>query len=189
MDITRIGNEAMKISLCTREAEELGFSDEQSEEKMKDSFLKLLLRAKEEIEYAILDKKITGDIFTCKDGGCEIFVSRVEAQERVYKDKSIRDAAYKTKQISSVFMFDSIDKLLACVKRLTDVSYDGASPVYYDESKSKYYIILDDVSIKDIKYAFLSEYSRQVKGSMYPYIKEHFKCICKKDGVVALSRC
>ena len=156
MDITRIGNEAMKISLCTTEAQELGFGDKQSEEKMKESFLKLLLRAKEEIEYAVLDKKITGDIFTGKDGGCEIFVSRVEAQERVYKDKATREVAYRAKQVSSIFAFDGLEKLLACAKRLTDVSYEGGSPVYYDESKGKYYIILDDVSIKDIKYAVLS---------------------------------
>ena len=190
MDITRIGNEAMKISLCTREAMELGFGEEQSEENMKNSFKRLLVKAKEEIEYAVLAEKIYGEIFTGKDGGCEIFVSRVEARDRVYKDKIFQETSKRTKPSTSVFVFDSIDMVLNAAKRLRDIAYEGLSPVYHDSVKGRYYIMLDDVSTKDLKYAFLSEYSCQVKGGLNAmYIKEHFKCVCKKDGVKILSRC
>lgn len=189
MDIIRIGNEAMKISLCTNEAIEFGFSDIQSEEEMKEKFLSLLIRAKEQIDYAVLDKRITGEIFSGRDGSCEIFVSRVEARDKVYKDRFPEDAVKKTKQTCAIFAFDNVNKLLNVTKRLDEISYEGTSSVYYDYEKGKYYIILEDVSVKELKYAFISEYSCPVKGNLSQYIKEHFKCICKKDGVKILSRC
>ena len=49
MNIIKIGNEAMKISLCTSEAKELGFDCGQSEETMKSSFLKLLISGSQAI--------------------------------------------------------------------------------------------------------------------------------------------
>jgi len=189
MDIIRIGNEAMKISLGTKEAMELGFDDKQSQEEMKASFLSLLIRAKEQIDYAVLDKRITGEIFSGKDGSCEIFVSRVEAQDRVYRDRFPEEAIKRPKQNNTIFAFDSLDRLLKVTKRLTEISYEGASSVYFDEVKERYYIILEDVSVKDLKFAFISEYSHQIKSSLSQHIKEHFKCICRKDGVKILSSC
>ena len=189
MNIIRIGNEAMKISLCTDEATKLGFSIDESEEKMKDSFIKLLIKAKEEIEYAVLDKKIVGEIFSGKDGGCEIFVSRVEARDRVYSDRISYEHIKKSTGVSSIFMFESLDTLLDVTRRLDEISYGGTSSVYYDEEQKKYYIILEDVSVKELKYAFITEYSKQVQGINAQLIKEHCKCICKKNGVKILSKC
>ena len=189
MNIIRIGNETMKISLCTDEAAKLGFDTDASEEKMKDSFIKLLIKAKEEIEYAVLDKKIIGEIFSGKDGGCEIFVSRVEARDRVYNDKTFCDTAKKPARTESAYIFDSLDGLIRVAKRLAEISYTGASSAYYEEECQKYYIILEDVSVKELKYAFLNEYSKQMKGTNCQLIKEHCKCICKKDSVKILSKC
>ena len=189
MNIIRIGQEAMKISLCTDEALKLGFDIDASEEKMKDSFIKLLIKAKEEIEYAVLDKKIVGEIFSGKDGGCEIFVSRVEAQDKVYNSKFPSETVKKPTKSESIFIFENLAGLLNVTKRLNEISYGGASAVYYDEAEEKYYIILEDVSIKELKFSFLTEYSKQIKGINCQFIKEHFACVCKKDGVKILSKC
>ena len=36
---------------------------------------------------------------------------------------------------------------------------------------------------------FILEYGTQVKVALYQHIKEHLKCVCKKDGVKSLCQC
>ena len=189
MEIIKIGNNAVKISLCTEEAKELGIDSFQSIEKLNNSYINLITNVKNGFGYKILDEKVIGEIFSGVDGGCEIFVSKTEAQSQVYRDRNQDENVKKQKPITSIYSFDNLEKLLAITKRLKEIDYDGASSVYYDEGKGKYYIFLDDVSIKDIKFAFISEYSRAVKSSMSLHIKEHFKCLCKKNGVETFSLC
>ena len=58
MNIIKIGKDAMKISLCNEEAEELGFSNKESEENMKASFIRLLIRTKEQLDFVVMEQKI-----------------------------------------------------------------------------------------------------------------------------------
>lgn len=185
MDIIKIGNDALKITLCTKEAQEYGFAFNQGSEVIKEGFMRLLIDVKLHIDYPSSDKKIAGEIFTGKDGACEIFVSRVE--ERVYKDRIQEEVLRKIRQIFSVYSFDSLDNLICVAKRLKSIGYIGVSSLYFDDLKGKYYFLLEDVSIKELKFAFIAEYAQVVKASMIVHIKEHCRCIFKKDGVKKLS--
>ena len=187
MEIIKIGSHAMKISLCTNEVKEYGLENDQGVEFLRNNFNKLILNVKNAFNYQVLDDKIVGEYFSGKDGGCEIFVSRVEAQDRVYRDRVQDDFVKKQRTIPTAYSFDCLEKLLMVVKRLNDISYLGTSSAYYDDVKNKFYLFLDDVSIKDLKYAFISEYARQIKGDGFLHIKEHFKCICRKDAIKQLS--
>lgn len=186
MEIMKIGSDSLKISLCTKEADEYKL-DKIDNELMKNSFLKLLLKVKESISYKAIGEKIVAEIFSGKDGGCEIFISRVEVAEPMYKEKIPDDMQKKQRQTISIYSFEDIKKLLMAMNRLCEIRFNGISSAYYDEEKNKYYILLEDVSPKDIRYAFLNEYARYIKGSISNLIKEHCKCICKKDAVKKLS--
>ena len=107
----------------------------------------------------------------------------------MYKDREYQELAHKHKPISVTFSFDNIEKLLLAVKRLHNLNYMGESSLHYDEHRGKYYINLENVSIKDLKFAFLEEYSSCIKGVSAYYVKEHFRCICKKEAVKKLSLC
>ena len=189
MEIIKIGKNAMKISLCTEEAKELGFDNNQSAENFINGFTNLLVNIKNGFNYYAIDEKGVGEMIFGLDGECEIFVSKMGAQNGMYRDSIHEDYAKKQMSVTSVFSFGSIERLLTVAKRLKEVSYQGESSVYYDESNGKYYIFLEDVSTKDIKYAFISEYATPLKNSVNLHIKEHCKCICKKDGVKILSLC
>ena len=103
------------------------------------------MKTREQINFKLAGEKIVGEFFSGKDGGCEIFVSRVEVQDKLYKDKMYEEAPKKPRQITSVYSFDDLERLLVAIKRLSSIGYSGASSVYYDEIKEKYYIILEDV--------------------------------------------
>lgn len=189
MEILRIGKHAIKISLNTDEAQEYKILDSEilDSDEIKEAFSRLLLKAKEAVDFSYAGRKIFTEIFPSKDGGCEIYVSciSVEAENAVYKNKSNQPDVKKPKL--SIFDFDSIDNLLLACYRLKEIDYKSRSSIYYDIEKKRYFMILEDVYIKDLKYAFLLEYAKYLKGSIASYIKEHYKCIIKREGVKILS--
>lgn len=189
MEIMKIGHNSIKINLCAKEASEYNLTEESElcTEEMKKVFAKLLSRAKKEVGFEYASKKVVAEVFSSKDGGCEIFISQVGVENEMYKDKSAPSEIKRIKTNMGVFSFDTLDKLLHAAARLDRMSYNGKSSAYYDEFLEKYYIILEDVSIKDIKYAFLSEYSKQMKNNFNLYLKEHCRCLVKKDAVSCFS--
>ena len=189
MEIIKIGSDAMKISLNRNEANGYGLNQDLSSKETRNSFVKVLVDAKRESLFKINGEKISAEIFFGKNGGCEIFVSKVEVGAEMYKEKIPQETVKKQRPISSVFMLESLDDLLSVAYRLNEIKYKAQSSLYYDESSRNFYIILDDVSIKDLKYAFLTEYSQGLRQSQCAYVKEHYKCICKKDAVSNLRGC
>lgn len=190
MEIMKIGHNSIKINLCAKEAREYNLTEESElcTDEMRGVFAKLLSRAKKEVGFEYTSKRVVAEVFSSKDGGCEIFVSQAGVENEMYKDKSAPSEIRRVKTNTGVFSFDSLEKLLSATARLKKMSYSGKSSIYYDEFLEKYYIILEDVSIKDIKYAFLSEYSKQMKSNFNLYLKEHCKCLVKKDAVNCFSR-
>jgi len=191
MEILRIGKHAIKISLNTEEAQEYRIPECENinNEEIGEAFSRLLSKAKEAVDFSYAGRKIFTEIFPSRDGGCEIYISciSVEAENAVYKDKSNQNDNKKLRPILSIFDFDSIESLLNACYRLNEIKYKGRSSVYYDTEKKRYLMMLEDVYIKDLKYAFLLEYAKYLKGSIAGYVKEHNKCIMKRDAVRILS--
>lgn len=191
MEIIKIGNDALKITLKAPEAstyklnaKEIDYSDSQ----IKESFNTILNIANNEVGFDLNGGKMFVQLYSSKDGGCEIFVSRIDMGEEMYKDKMIvAQDVKKNRFISSVYRFDSLEKILYACRRLQDINYLGKNSIYYDAEKENYYLILDDIIPRELKYVFLNEYAKQLKGLSAVYIKEHFKCICKKEGVKTFS--
>ena len=186
MEILKIGSDSLKISLCTKETFEYNLN-ELDNETVKNSFIKLLIKIRESISFNVTGEKVVAEIFTGKDGGCEIFISRVEVREEMYKERVLDEAVKKPRHITAIYSFEELERVLMVAKRLKDINFNGESSLYYDEKREKYYILLEDVSSKDLKYAFLNEYAKNIKSSLCPIIKEHFKCVCKKDLIKKLS--
>lgn len=189
MDIIKIGTDSLKVTLEYEEALEYKLieGNELGEREKKKLFCQILKEAKKKTGYAYEGGRIYADLFEGKDGKCEIFVSNFLGGDEMYKEKSISTEGKRVKSQLCIYAFDSLERLLASTARLKQMNYIGKSAVFYDELKGKYYITLEDVLAKDLKFAFLSEFSRQMKVSAYSYIKEHCKCICKRDAVKILS--
>lgn len=191
MEILRIGKHAIKISLNNDETQEYKIlnSDDIDSEEIRESFARLLSKVKETVDFSYAGRKIFTEIFPSKDGGCEIYVSciSVEAENAVYKDKGDQSDNKKPRLMISIFDFENMENLLLVCYRLREINYKSRSSVYYDEYKKRYFLMLEDIYIKDLKYAFLLEYAKYIKGTVASYIKEHCKCILKKDGVKILS--
>lgn len=191
MEILRIGKHAVKVSLTIEEASEYKAASygELDNQEIKEAFSKLLLKVKERVDFSYAGKNIFTEIYPKNDGGCEIFISCIgtEANKAVYKDKNQPTEQKKTKLSSSIYSFDDLKNLLFVCYRLNEIQYNGKCSLYYDYDREEYVLILDDVLPKDLKYAFILEYGKYIKGNNKDFIKEHFKCVLKKDSVKILS--
>ena len=183
MEIVRIGDKAMKISLCTKEANELSINNDIDDVVIEKRIRQLLLRENMEMK-----GKVVADIFCARNGGVEIFVSQGEENDILYKDRVTQELTKKAKTNYYAYSFNDFERLILISKRIKGLNYSGSSLLYYDEKEKNYYIILEEVSDKDLKYAFLLEYTKCIKAIAISHIKEHFKCVCKKDAIRKLSR-
>ena len=182
MEILRIGKYAVKVSLDTEEASKykLLSKDQVSEGDMKAEIEKLLERVTEKIDFTYLGRKLFTEIYPNKNGGCEVFISTISIEEGKHSDA-------KKNKFSSVYSIDTVERLLKMCFRLNEINFDGKSSVFYDMEGKKYYLILENIFTKELKYAFLVEYAKQIKSSAIAYIKEHYRCIIKKNGVKRLA--
>lgn len=184
MEFMKIGNNSLKITMNAKEAKGYDLTEGATLEgdEVKRTFEKLLLRAKREIGYKYAGQKVVAEIFSSKNGGCEIFLSY--AEESMYKDVAPKETTKKPpRPIINIFALECLEDLLTVAYGLENICYKGKSSVYYDDTRENYYIILDDISTRDEKYSFINEFARYVKNSNIAYLKEHCKCLVNKNAV------
>lgn len=190
MEILRIGKQAVKVTLNEQEAIKYNISDNNqlSEDEIKESFSKLLMEIKAKADFAYSNKKLFTEIFPSKNGGCEIYISCIntEASKIVYKDKAL-ETDTKKKFLPSIYEFDSLDKLLSVIYRLKEIKHREKASVFYDCDRRKYFLVLENISFKSLKYAFLLEYAKYIKSQSIAYLNEHYSCVIKNDSVKILS--
>ena len=187
MEILRIGKFALKITLNAEETEKYKiFSDNDDSEAIKSRFTLLLQNAKEKVDFSFEGRKIFTEIYQGKDGGCEIFVSTI-SKEQEATQKPQNEDSHRAKQSISVYEFQNLEMLLKVSKRLNQIDYNGKCSVLYNHESKKYYIIFEDIFAKELRFAFLKEYSKQVKSSASGYIKEHCRDLLKKNTIKTLA--
>jgi negative regulator of genetic competence, sporulation and motility len=188
MEFMKIGNNSLKITLSAKEAKGYDLTEDArlDGEEVKRTFEKLLMRAKREIGYKYAGERVIAEIFSSKNGGCEIFLSY--AEDSMYKEIQSKDSLKKTQKPNFfIYAINNFEDLLNISYTLNQLEYKGKSTVYYDESNETYYIALEDASIKNEKFYFISEFARQVKNGQISYAREHFKSIMGKNAIKVLA--
>ena len=189
MEFVKINEKSIKIELSKTEAVkyELNSAVSLEPEKSKAVFSRMLAEAKKEIGFQYAGERIVAEIFDSRDGGCEIFISCISGDKTMYKDAGEEALLSKLKLQNKVFSFEDMDSLLEGCYLLMQSNCDKNTSAYYDRDKNKFYIILEDVSKKDVKFAFLYEISKHVKSNRIEYIKEKCTPICKENAHIKLG--
>ena len=188
MEIMKITDTSIKISLCASEAQEYNLNEESQldTKEVKKSFAKLLSKAKKEVGFKYAGENIVAEIFSSKDGGYEIFVSYLNLEEKMYKEKMGEQRISRQGQII-IYCFEELENLLLVLSRLSRLELDAKSSVYFESLTKKYYLILDGVSKKDLFLGFICEYATILKSNHLTYIQEYTKCIAKGNAISSLT--
>lgn len=218
MELIKISSSQLKIMLSSEDMDsfDLDCADaDRNTPKAREAFKKILKKAKELSGFDIGSEKLFIQLYPSRSGGCELFVSKIEPDDRlanvdtalqvndVYSteltDQMPDTGADKEKRrhISSnniicAWRFDSFSNLLDACKRLFyHANIIPASSLYRDEN-SKYHLLLE-IDGKEKRFAeqsniFMAEYGESEKSdTLLMYILEHGYSICRESAIETLS--
>ena len=175
MEIIRINNDKIKVSLSKDDMEFLEIDCDMLDgldKKGRDAFNRIMDDAKLKYGFEVSGKRIFVQLFPSKDGGCEMFISRLYDKKRS-KPSLAKSICYK---------FTSIDHLISFCYAVKHRDYSGSSRFYKNEQNKIYYICLE----KEMPYA--SEFGGiRCAVNTDAYISEHCKMITD-NAVEHLSR-
>lgn len=215
MELIKISSSRLKIMLSSEDMDsfELNCSDaDRNTPRAREAFKRILKKAKEMSGFDIGCEKLFIQLYPSRAGGCELFVSKLETEDRlagadttdaknVYSAELAADeleAGGKRRYISAsntvcAFRFDSFSQLLdACRRLFCHAEAIQASSVYRDEN-AKYHLLLeidgDERDFAEQSGIFMSEYGESEKSErLLMYISEHGRVICRESAVETLSK-
>ena len=188
MEIIKINLTSVKVILSREECGNYEFlsNSELEEKEMLHSIDTLLEKINKEEKLDLKNNKLLLQVYPSKSGECEIYISCTE-DKIMYKEKSIQGSSKRNVSYISIYRFDSLREIINACYRLHMITKDESSQIYYDTEKDKYYLLCQSISPREMRFAFLNEYAKQLKSHTVYYIKEHFKCICQSDAINSFS--
>ena len=188
MEIIKINLTSVKVILSREECEKYEFlsNPELEEVEMLASIDTLLEKINKEKNLDLKNNKLLLQVYPSKSGECEIYISCTE-DKIMYKEKTIQGGFGRNTPYINIYRFESFRELINACYRLHMITEDETSQIYYDKEKDKYYLLCKSISSKEMRFAFLNEYAKQLKAQTIYYVKEHFKCICQSNAISSFS--
>ncbi len=191
MEVIRISNQKLKVMLSDedmRHYEIQSCSKDYGDAEIRRALSKILFDADKETDFNVAKDRIYIEIFPDKDGGCEMFVTKLGEREK-------KEARGKTQEKRlHLYIFPDIPTLLLICKKLHAAGYTGESFAYKDEKNSFCLLLYErpgnnfsaDKGVSE--YAFLTEYGKRKNGVFsVAYVREHGSLISEKNAIETLA--
>ena len=193
MDILTISNSKIKISLTRSEALDYSLEGDGLDydtTETRRAIWSVLDDAKKSSGFDAAKSRIFLQMFTCADGGCELFVTRLEGPET---DNIVCCGNPVASLTAQVYAFDCMNDLISACCLLDRVGYSFESSLFL--SNERYFLLLEcpkesghlkgeGISYPDLLCEFGSIIDTEYAAE---YITEHFECLCKHSAVQRLS--
>ena len=183
------------------EAEALDYADPDA----KKLFGDILCYAKDTFGFDTSGYRVLLQLYPSKDGGCELFITRLgkldsapkESDQESREKKRKPYARDKKDKNNRAFRFERLSHLLKVCKRLYESSIECEGSVFVDEEGIWYLLLSLDDSLYDEIYdvlplnelSFISEYgSPQNSHALSLYLSEYAKEIRLGDAIEALGK-
>lgn len=178
MELILISDRKLKIMLSQKDMAKYSLKTEDIDydnTTTKRAFLSILDEAKQKTGFDASNDKLYIQIFPCRAGGCEIFITKLSDSA----DTECLSADLK-KHDRIIYRFTDLKHLLKVCSILEEQAYSGESSAYRN---SCYYFLCLNKS-----HDFIDEYADMRINKNYIYhILEHFDRICAKDAVETLA--
>ena len=203
MELIRISDHKLKIMLTPTDMRQFELNADtfgEDSAQMHRTFRLLLREIRKQTDFDADDTSISVQYFPSREGGCEMFISRLVASEEVTRTASLpcvrRTHPLPTCTASTfsrelVYRFADLQTLLSVCKRLDTLGGTGESRAFRDE-RGAYFLFLSvstssPFTIPDELF-FLTEYgSIENCGIQKTYLREHGHEISANDAVHRLA--
>ncbi len=192
MEYILISESKLKIMLTRQDIEEWNISVEELDygnPGAKAVFEEILGYAREELSFDTSGHKVLLQLYPSKDGGCELFITRLgESTER----GALKPA--RAKQRQKAYSFQKLSHLLAVCKRLSLNGFTGESSAWFD-SEGKWFLLLstDEDSELDLlpldRFSFICEYGdTESPKALSLYLSEYASPVCRDNASAILGK-
>lgn len=194
MELIRISGAKLKVMLDLADMEK--FSLDSSDIDYEDAatrraFREILEEVRVRIGFETAGEKILVQVFPSRDGGCEMFVTRLPDElpaplQRRIPARSITMMSMR----KTAYCFRSFPHLLSVCRALVRCGYDGPSALRADDGG--WYLFLQErvcsgTPARMGEFCFLSEYAEPIWGAaMLACIEEHSRPVIEEDAVTRL---
>ena len=212
MEFIVISESKIKVMMTAKDLEEFELVANEldyANTETKRMFWDVLSKAKRRTGFDTDGQKVLVQLYPSRQGGCEIFVTKIGSMYSDEYDEDLFDTPRQTlteipvkqrkkrptekRQEKLVCSFSSLSDMISLCRILDSRGYSGESSAYISEG-ARYYLALsedvkDELSILR-KFPFISEFAEEEnpKTSEY-FLKEHSRAICQKSAVGTLSKC
>lgn len=187
MEYILINDSKLKIILDKQELSEWDISADEldyANPAARQVFEGLLGYAKKELGFDTTGYKVLIQLFPSKDGGCELFVTKLGQSARSDRIEREND---KRQTERRAYSFDKLSHLLSACKRLSYAGYTGESSVWYD-GEGRWFLMLSFDCPSDTL-SFISEYGEvENPRSLDLYLGEYGSSVCKNNAAAILGK-
>lgn len=164
MDVIEIDEARLLFVLDPLEVARYSIYSENYDSEMKDGYARLMADTGTDSTF---HAGVLVEIFDSKDGGCEMFVTKISSTAEI--DGSIRNSR-------TIYIFTSLQDLLEACRMLSERKMHGGK-AYKDTNKTTYFLVLD----KEAPY--VNEFRAKKEGSGFAeYLSEH--CLLFSNNAV-----
>lgn len=190
MDVLKITEGRLKISLSPEEMEEwgvLGEEDGSPRPPSRARLRRLLQHADRLVGFPTEGSRLLIQLFSSLDGGCELFVSCVDGEEEPFLADPSPSAAAPT----VAFGFERLEWLLCVCRRLLSMGFCGDSRTFLSSDR-RYYLFLG-VSRELVYFplnelSFILEFGFPVSAEeVGRRLEEHGTSLCAENAVGQLG--
>lgn len=201
MEFILITDSKLKVMLTKSDLDEFDIKAEEldySNTETKRMFWDIIGRAKKCVGFTCDGMQVLVQLYASRDGGCEMFVSKLGSSLLPQSNASQPDLRYKPlykrnhdMQKTGAFGFDSLEWMICVCKRLCNIGYSGESSAYIDDNR-RFYLFLDGLDeggyLPYDEYSFINEYGTpENTEATLSFLNEHGKIIRLGDAVEILS--
>ena len=207
MEYVMINESKLKVMLEESDLSRLELSSEEldyANPEAKQLFGDILGYAKEELGFDTSGYRVLLQLYPSKDGGCEIFITRLgkleEAEVPKSKENSAKEKTRKPQRRNKkrkAFRFEHLSHLVGACRRLAESGSSPHSEVFTDldgdwflilsYEDDEYSEVMDMLPVNEL--SFISEYgSPEDTRALSLYLGEYGRAICTSDAIETLSK-
>lgn len=198
MDLIKINENKLKIMLTPSDMQSYAISAEELDAEnieTRAAFRTIMKEARSRTGFDSDGNRIYVQLYPSKEGGCELFVTKLGLSGQ--HDKKERHAIASSKSTPdqsniAVFVFESLKDVIRVCQHLRTRFLHGESSVWRDEL-GRYYLRLRNRKgtypcLNPVTFAFVHEYAEAKEANAtLLYITEHASPICEKNAIERLS--
>ncbi|MBR7181618.1 MAG: adaptor protein MecA [Clostridia bacterium] len=205
MEWIRISDNKLKIMLTAQDAARYDLhceSADYAEAPTREAFREILAAVRDESGFDTTEEKLYIQMYPSKEGGCELFVTKMGLLITEPRTGEIPDGEPSTpvkkprrssllRKRCTAFSFEALPELLSLCRRLNGQGYIGESEIWKENEGAWWLLLTENASPLTARddLRFIREYARMYSGAdARIFLSEHGRCICDAGAVETFAR-